>query len=77
MFLFEIPFYLFLFVYGLAVMVFLIFAGFLIYHALRYGEKNRLNYITLFLFLILAFIILASSFFYIIDIDWARTINFR
>lgn len=71
----TIPLTLFLVLYGVAVIAFLLFSFFLLYHAVRFGQVSVLNVFTLLGYTAgaLALIFLATQF---IDAhDWSGTIN--
>ncbi len=70
----QIPIIIFLLLYLMVATLFVLFSGFLVYHALRFGTASLVNLLTLGIYLAGAVFILVNSYLYIIGIDWSRAL---
>ncbi len=66
----QIPVVVFLLLYLMVVTLFVLFSGFLVYHALRFGTASLVNLLTLGIYLVGTLFILINSYLYLIEVDW-------
>lgn len=70
----EISLTFFLIIYFVLATIFVVFAFFNVYHAIRFGYANWTNIITLVVFLGVTSVLLFLSFAFIIKTDWNRSV---
>jgi len=63
--------------YGIAVILFLIFALLNVYHLIAYGATTKVSFLFTFVFLAGSSFIAYASWLYLKDIDWSAQIMFQ
>ncbi len=66
---------IFLYLYLMAVSIFMVLAVFLLYHAFKFGTASLTNLITILIFLMGSAFILLSAYLYLSQIDWTQSVK--
>ena len=71
----EIPYYIFLFPYFIAILVILLFALFNLYHVYRYALSSKMSIAVSSVFVIGLLLMFGVSSVYIFQFDWTQTFS--
>jgi len=70
---FSLSIFLYLYIAFLVMWFFLSLSA--IYHMFKFGFKNLITFLSTFIFIIISIFLLASSYYYISEIDWKTQIS--
>ncbi len=70
----QIQLSIFLYIYLAFLVLWLSFSVTALYHMLKFGFKNFVSYMSVFLYLAVSLIILGASFFYISQTNWSTNL---
>jgi len=69
------PLYIFLAIYGLFLVVWIIFSWVALFHMIKFGFKNFTTFFTTFIYIAISLLLLAGSYNFISQIDWQANIS--
>ncbi|NQU77824.1 hypothetical protein HQ544_03955 [Candidatus Falkowbacteria bacterium] len=72
----SIPIIIFLYIYLLAIAVFILGSIFVLYHIFRFGFSRKLVGVSSGLFIAVSILILLLSAYFLFQVDWSKTIDF-
>ena len=64
----------FLYIYLLFLLFWLAFSNVALYHMFKFGFKNIVTYLSIFIYISVSGVILFTSFMYIVQIDWSQNV---
>jgi len=69
------PLYIFLIIYLVFLLGWLIFSFIAIYHMFKYGFLNLTTFFTVFVYIVVSFLMLAVSYKYLSQVDWQTNVT--